>query len=765
MPSISPELIWGLIPRFVGVLYVIAFAGLFPQLPALIGESGLGPMAPRLAAAKRDFPGLRRFHAFPTLLWLGCGNRALRVIPCLGIAAGALCVYGGPFAIVGHVLAWALWLSLEPAMLIFPWDTMLQEAGFLALFLPATQPLPSLTASTLPYPAVAFVFRFFVLRLMLGFGKVKFVGSKREDTLYLRGFFAWSSITPVAWLAHHLPAWILRLMLYGMFISEVIAPLLGFFSGPLRVASFVMLTGLMLAIQIMGNWGFFNIGYALLCVCLLDVHSSIFDLSQEPWRSTLLQWPQLGVNLSMLVLFVTGLLYLVVFDSWTTRTLLHWPLHRFTWKRRWLRALRGYLRAIAPLRIVNGYGVFPPSSLPPMVLMPVFEGSNDGNAWQAYRYRHAPTSAQERPRFVAPFHPRIDMASAYSTTCVFDASFYGALAGDGTAYATYTRSSWLERLCQRLLAGDPVFTGMFAHNPFAGAPPKLMRVSVVALTPTRLEVWRATGDWWHERRCGLMVQPHGRADWPDSIALPEPEVFHPDWVDYKRAAAPLQAMARAFAEGTPAERAVLTASDLGADDVARFWDELVPQLNQHRGDFSRYLEEAPRLVELFGMEQLARFERVLERLAWLLRLRTERQQWGDAQPQLPIDSNFRYHMFLQELVMDGREAYARYLEDPAAVVARWAESRNETQLWTLAILRYHLMLVHIEAFRWTLAGADTYKRNLHGLFEYYPLLSGIVPPGEVFCPEIVKHPDGEHTISDFYPPPQLHGLSAAKGDA
>ena len=354
------------------------------------------------------------------------------------------------------------------------------------------------------------------------------------------------------------------------------------------------------------------------------------------------------------------------------------------------------------------------------------------------------------------------MASAYSVTCVFDASFYGALAGDGSAHATYARSSWLERMCQHLLAADPVFTRGFANNPFPEAPPKLMRVSVVALTPTRLDVWRATGDWWHERRCGLMVQPHGRADWPDQVALPEPEVFHPDWVDYKRAAAPLCAMVQAFEGGTPPERAVLTASDLNEADVARFWDEFVPQVNQHRGDFSRFLEEGPRLDQVFGMPALARFERVLERLAWLLRVRTERQQWGDAQPQLPIDSNFRYHMFLQEMVMDGREAYLRYLADPAAVVERWARSTDEQQLWTLAMVRFRLMLVHIAAFRWTLAGADTYKRNLHGLFEYYPLLSRIVPPGEEFCPEIVKHPNGEHTISDFYPPPGLEQLAAAK---
>jgi hypothetical protein len=755
MSWVAPELVWGLVPRFVGLLYIIAFASLLPQLQRVIGSRGLGHIGPRLSAIRRDYPGLRGFHSMPTVLWLSHSDRTLRLIPWLGMAAGAICVYGGPLAPAAHALDWILWLSLEPALLIFPWDTMLQEAGFLSLFLPGVAALPSLDASNLPYPSVAFVFRFFVLRLMLGFGKVKFLGSKRDDALYLRGFFAWSSVTPLAWLAHHLPAFVLRAMLYGMFVCEVIAPLLGFFAGTPRLLAYALLTSLMFAIQVMGNWGFFNVGYAMLCVCLLDTSSSIFDLSRDPWRSTLLEWPALALNAAMLVLFVTGLLYLVVFDSWTTRTLVHWPLQRFTWKRRWLRILIGYLRAISPFRIVNGYGVFPPNSLPPMAQVALFEGSHDGATWLPYRYQHTPTSATERPRYVAPHHPRIDMAAAYATTCVFDASFFGALAGDGTAYTTYTRSSWLERVCQRLLEGDPLFTRLFRDNPFPDAPPKLMRVSTVALTPASLAVRRATGAWWHVRRCGLCVQPHGRAEWPEAIALPEPEVFHPDWVDYKRRALPIRLMTRAFEGGVEPDQAILSASDLTAEDVAEFWAVLVPRLNEKRGDFSTYVAEATAIDAHFGMAKLARFERVLERFSWLLRLRSERHWYADAQPNLPIDSNFRYHMFLHELVMDGRDAFLSYLADPALIVARLASSSDERQLWTLAILRHRLMLAHIATFRWTLAGSDTFKRKLHGLFEYYPVLARVVPPGEEFCPEITKHEDGEHTIRDFYPPPVL----------
>jgi hypothetical protein len=753
---LEPLLVWGLIPRFVGVLFVLGFGALIPQLDAIIGTRGLVPIAPRLRAAERDFPGLRRFFQFPTLLWINAGDGFIRAIPYLGVVLGLCAIYGGPLQPFALGLAWLLWLSLEPAALIFPWDTMLQEVGFFSLFLPTSLALPSFEASTLPYPAVAFVFRFFVLRLMLGFGKIKFIGSRREDNLYLRGFFVWMpSPTPLAWYGHHLPAWLLRIMLYFMFVAEVIAPMLGFFSGPLRLVSFAILTMLMLGIHASGNWGFFNIGYILLCVCLLDVNSSIFDLEKAPWVDTLWQWPQVGVNALMAVMFITGLLYLVVFDSWTTRTIVHWPLDNFTWKRAWLRALLGYLRAISPFRIVNGYGVFPPAAVPPVRNIPVFEGSNDGVTWKAYKYLHMAFESHDRGQFIAPYQARLDMAICYSIAGVYDASFYGSLIGDGTPYTCYTRSSWLDRLGQRILEGEQTVMKLLGHNPFPDAPPKWIRVSIVALTPSSPEVRRATGAWWHTQRVGVHIPPRMRESWPYDEMVPDPETFHPDWVNYKRRAAPLVRMVEAYKGGMDVNRAVLEGSDLTSADVERFWNEFVPFAREARGDFTQFVARAALLLKQFDRAQIRRFERVLERLAWLLRVRTERQQFADALPKIPIESNFRYHMFLQEMVLDGKEACQKFLADTALVPERFAASSDGNQLWGLALLRSELMMQHVCSFRWTDIGREYYEMKIPGLFEYYPLLKDIVPPDEEFIATVKKLPNGEHVIDGFYPPPTL----------
>jgi hypothetical protein len=275
------------------------------------------------------------------------------------------------------------------------------------------------------------------------------------------------------------------------------------------------------------------------------------------------------------------------------------------------------------------------------------------------------------------------------------------------------------------------------------------------MSPTRPEVRRANGHWWHIRRLGIIVPARQKEAWVDAACVPEPEVFHPDWVDYKRRSASLKAMARAYQRGVEPDSAVLVASDLTPEDVRRFWQELVPCVNASRADFSRHLEQASELKARFGMDQLIRFERVLERFAWLLRLRTERHHFADAQPKIPLKSNFRYHLFLHEMVMDGPEAYAAVLANPALAAERAKTSTDATQLWTLTMLRHDLMMAHVCAFRWTNLGRDAHGIKLPGLFEYYPLLAQLVPPGEELCPAIVKLPNGEHQVAELYPPPAL----------
>ncbi|MDB4991321.1 MAG: symbB, partial [Myxococcaceae bacterium] len=740
--GLAPELVWGLLPRFVGLLYIIAFGALSFQLISIIGERGVGPIRSRLDAARRDFPGIRRFFDFPTIFWLSASDRTIRLVPMLGILAGAMGCCGGWIGWTGLLLGWFLWLSVEPAGLIFPWDTMLQEAGFLALFLPLGKLLPSLEASALPLPTVAFMCRWLVLRLMLGFAKVKFIGTGKGDSLYLRGFLIWAPLpTPIAWWAHHSPQWILRASLWFMFFGEAIAPVLGFFTGLPRLISFAVMSGLMVGIHVTGNWGYFNIGFIMLSVCLLDLDASIFDVAREPWAGHAWEGGNAFVNGAMIVLFVNSLVYAIVMNSWVTRTWVHWLWETVTWNRPWARWLISYFRALAPFHFTNGYGVFPPYSAPPLRLAPVIEGSMDGKEWKAYGYKYLPTTATGKLPIVAPHHPRFDQALHYCAIGIHDGSFFNSLIGDGTPYLGYLRTSWLERVSQRLLLNDEDAKGEFGSVPFPDQPPKLIRVSAYALAPTRIEEYKQSGQRWRVRRIGTMVNARGIQPWVEEQAVPQPELFHVDFVHYKKRAQPLREMVHAHATGQAPDQAVLAASDLTAEEVARFWSEFVPAVNEHRGDWARVSEHALALQERFGAVAIYRFERLLMRFSWLLRMHTEDHFVRGLAPKIELLSNWRYEMLLQEIIVDGRDAYLEVLKQPSHAAERATRTTDETQLWTLAMVRYDMMIFHIRTFRWNMIGDHGHKYKIHGIFEYVPLLSKILPPDEEWRPMPHKHDD------------------------
>ncbi|MET0342163.1 MAG: lipase maturation factor family protein [Polyangiales bacterium] len=763
---LSPELVWGLVPRFLGVIYIFAFISILPQHHTMAGAHNLASMQLLRDRVVQDFPGPRKFLSLPTLLWIFDSDTSQRAMCVIGALCGAAMIYGGPLAPCALVVAWMLWLSLEPRGLIFPWDTMLQEAGFLFLFLPVTETLPSLSATHLPLPTVAFMVRWLLIRLMLGFAKEKFLSTGKKEFLYLRGFFVWMPLpTPFGWLGHHAPAWLLRFSLFYMFVAECVAPLCALFTGPPRVFACFMLVTLMAGIQLTGNWGFFNIGYALLCVCMLDTQSSIFDLGKEPWASTATSWSDLPVHLTMGVMFVISLFYLVFTNSWITRAWANWNPDFFTLtaaqrKKFWsfYRALSP-LRAIAPFRVVNGYGVFPPKALPPMRVIPVFEGSDDGVHWKQYGYRFMPSFPDSRPPFIAPYHARLDQYAIYVPIGTDTNSYSGHMLPHVNPYIIASRSSLMHLVMQRLLEGDRKVLKQLGHNPFPDAPPKQVRLGLIAMTPTRPSELRATGHWWHIRRVGTLIPATTRVRWPEHLLLPTPELFHPDLLAWKRMSVPIRKLDAAIRAGGDTDAIVVAGSELTAADLAQFWGELVPMLVEARGDWSRVDERAAAVQARFSPEDLFRLERVLERYAWILRDKASPHWDLGKEPALPAMSNFKFHMLLLEVVLDGRAAYDAMLRDPSGIVARYADSTHATQLWTLGLLRHQQIMAHVRCYRTFELGIRGIP-NLPSFFEYYDFLCEVVPAGEEFRPEIVKHDDGEFTIAGFYPPPPLHTSTA-----
>jgi hypothetical protein len=746
--GVAPELVWGLVPRIVGALFCVAFASLATQILGLAGSRGISPVHEQLAAMRAHYPGPERLTRMPTLLWLKHSDTTLRVLTFVGMAAGLFAVYGGPGSRLALFVCYALYLSFDVVALMFPWDCLLFEAGILALFLPEPRALPELAASSLPLPLAAFAFRLLLIRLMWGFAKLKFIGTKPGDTMYLRGFLAWLPMcTPLGFAMQHAPGWFLRVSYGFMWFSEVVCPGLAFFRGELRVLSALGLAGLMAGIWATGNWGFFNVGYGALCVALLDTQSSVFDVT---WAQVA-EHPVFHVLLGLHTL--CGLLYFPA-NSWGTHALAFLPFDEWSYTRRWLRALVAFFRVLSPFRLFHSYGVFPANASPPLKIIPVFEGSLDGVEYRPYRYRYMPCQADSKTPIVAPHHPRIDHLAVYAGSGMSESDYLSSLMGAGKpfGFSPFGRYSWLHRIMQRLLEGSPDVRALFGRDPFDGQVPKYCRISLVALTPASLSHARKSGEPWLARDLGVLFAPRENNPNVYKYWLSPPEMFHPDSLFFRRVSPALVRVLAACEAGTPLREAVRVESDISAEEVARFWREFVPLVSEGRGNYARVDEVAAALRARFDEQSILRMERIAERYVHVLRTKLEPYLYGGKEPRIKMVWSLTFHFIVQEMLLDGEQAYEALWRHPELASARAEKTTQESQLHFVGVVRNETLRYHGRTLRIARRLTTAFDEGIPGILDYRDLLSRERPIEELWLPDWSRTDSGDFRSADFAAP-------------
>lgn len=526
------RVIWGLVPRGVGFTFLVSFTSLWFQVLPLIGTRGIDPVSLQFARLREDLPFFSRLRLNPSVLWIAHGDTALRMYIAGGILAACGMVFGGPAAWLCSCYCWAIWLSLHfPLRLIYPWDTVLLEAGFLCLFLPATAALPGLAATELPHPLIPFVFQLLVFRVLFGFGKMKFFGIRRGDWNYTRYFLMNMPLcTPLGWRFSKLPDAVHKVTLGGIAFVEIVCPVLVLLPGLPRLIGGAAIVAQMVGIQLTGNFGYFNLLTVALCLSTLDVSSSLLTALSDP--AALLTPRRLPFTIVTVFIMLATPIYLI-FNNWFTYGFLAWPAFERLPQGplRWLLAL---LRFAEPLHLVNGYGVFHAHAAPPLRWVTVVEGSHDGCDWRKYRYSYTMTDEQSRPRFVAPHHPRLDHQT-----------FYDAVGVDGTGYFQpisfsnpylFSPSSVLDRTIQRLLEQGSPGARLFGEVPFADGPPRFARVALYRFTSTTLEERAQTGRHWNVSPVGLHLAPTPVDEQVMRRWMPPPELFHPEAPGWRRRA-------------------------------------------------------------------------------------------------------------------------------------------------------------------------------------------------------------------------------------
>jgi hypothetical protein len=679
-------LIWGVFTRLIGVVYLVAFVSLYGQITTWVGERGITPLGRYLSAIRRDFPGIRGFLRFPSVFYLSHSDRTLRLAIACGIAAALVVIFGGPASCWALLVCYLVFLSLDVALaLAFPWECVLFEAGILALFLPATLPLPDLAATAAPAPALAWAYRILLFRVVFGFGKFKFIGATRKDLTYLQGFLINQPLpTKLAWYAHRLPLWVLKFGMMSLFWVEIPGALLTLIPGPLGLVGGAGILGLMVVIHLSGNFGYFNWIVGFLCLPLLDFATpralSIDDFGlRGPWLVT-----------SFVLLHTLGALLYLPWNSYLSQSWVRWPLWR-TLLPRLLQAPLSVLRAIEPFRWLHSYGVFPPKTMAGIRSAAVVEISYDGETWHELEYRRAPTRPEHPPSFIAPHMMRWDQTLIYETYGTTPHGLVYSVANSGMPY-THALFSHTECLLQRVLEGTFYEGVIFRRGTFPRKEaPRLARMRVYLLRPTTHAERRESGAWWSR----TLIGPHhpAREHNPDfwRLWLPEPELFDFDDIGWKRESVLGRLMDRA-ASATSSDELISVLIDrrtggagLTQADAERFWAEFLPAAGA--GDWSEIAATGRALKGRFSKLQLRAFERILGRFAAALEARLDRFYTGQAEPKLALPTHYHFALFTHHLVSRGKATVDAVLAEPESAGRYLADFDLDSGLYLFALFR------------------------------------------------------------------------------
>ncbi len=460
--------------RLLGAVHLVAFVSFWAQYRGLVGPGGILPAQPFLDAV-RESAGAARFWELPTLCWWFGAGRFLGILCAAGVVL-SLAVMAGVAPAAGLALLWAGYLSLCAAgqeFWSFQWDALLLETTLFAVLL---APWSAWTWRARPDPprSARWLLGWLLIRLMLLSGAAKLLSGDEawRDLTALNYHFETQPLpTWVGWYAHQFPAWTKAAACGLMFAIELGGPFLLLLPRRLRHLGAGLQFAFQALIALTGNYTFFNLLTASLCVLFID---------DRFWRDCVrrlhLPWPRAPAGrpaprvrpCPRLVLVPAAITGFALTGLVTVLTLFP-AAGRFRW-------LAAPAEAVAPLHSFNRYGLFAVMTRERPEI--IIEGSDDGVTWLPYEFAAKPGDLRRRPGFVAPYQPRLDWQLWFA------------------ALDYPQREPWVANLCIRLLEGAPDVTALFAANPFPARPPRRIRAVLYDYTFTDRATRAKTGRWW-----------------------------------------------------------------------------------------------------------------------------------------------------------------------------------------------------------------------------------------------------------------------------
>jgi Lipase maturation factor len=463
--------------RALGALYLIAFLVLALQLRPLLGSDGLLPIRDFLARVAAAEPGLlARLRDVPSLFWLGSSDRVLLAGAWLGVALSAAAAAGVTNAGLWLAL-WVLYSSYVAVGQVFygyGWETMMLEAGMLAVFLCPLRSWRPLPKDDPPPAEILWLVRWLLFRVMFGAGLIKLRGDPcwRNLTCLDYHFETQPIPNPLSRTFAHLPHWILHGGVLVNHLIELVVPWLLLLPGPWRVAGGLATAAFQGVLILSGNLAWLNYLTIAFCAACLDdaVWARVLP------RALAARVPAAPAAAPRPARRRAVLAYGALVAVLSVR-----PVLNMLSPRQEMNA------SFDPLHLVNAYGAF--GTVGRKRLTVVLQGTEDPDPasarWTDYEYRCQPTAPGRRPCWLAPYHLRLDWQVWF------------------LPFSDAADEPWFEALVVKLLEADPVTLSLFAKAPFGGRRPRWVRAVLYRYRFTA----RGRPGWWTRRALGLYLPP------------------------------------------------------------------------------------------------------------------------------------------------------------------------------------------------------------------------------------------------------------------
>ncbi|MBI4021991.1 MAG: lipase maturation factor family protein [Candidatus Andersenbacteria bacterium] len=455
------------IQRGLAGIYLVAFLAVAFQWQGLLGEHGLLPVPAFLEQAS--------LWQTPSLFWLYYSDEFVAALAWVGVFLAALALLGlsERFNAVFSMMVWSglyvLYLSFVNVgqdFFGFGWESILLEAGFLAIWLG-----PRRAAAPV---AVIWLLRWLLFRVMFGAGLIK-----------LRGDSCWYDLTcllyhyetqplpgPLSWYFHYLPPAIHKLGVMYNHLVELIVPWLYFVPALAAAAAglTVLFHGMLIA---SGNLSWLNWLTIVLAASCISDRTVRWWLRLTPPEAR----PAPAWHLGTVKFVVLGTVLLSVFPVVNMAS-----------------AHQAMNVSFNPFHLVGSYGAF--GSVTKERYEVVLEGTRDykiggQTEWHEYAFVGKPGDPTRRLPQVAPYHLRLDWLMWFAS------------------FSPQAREVWFFRLADKLLHGEPAVLKLLARdgNPFSDAPPAYIRARLYRYRFTTATERRRTGAWWHRELAGEYLPP------------------------------------------------------------------------------------------------------------------------------------------------------------------------------------------------------------------------------------------------------------------